>query len=103
LSTTTDLDDSTCPTATVSSASDSVQLDPLAPSFVPASVIASPSVFTSDSGVNDCYDEYELSEGTQLKVPVSSDTREVELLDHVNDLFLQTVEGLDLPHDTIKV
>ena len=49
-----------------------VQLDPLAPSFVPASVIASPSVFISDSVVNnDFYDEYELSEGTQLKVPVS--------------------------------
>ena len=103
-STTTDLDDSTCATATVSPASDSVQLDPLVPSFVPASVIASPSVFISDSVINDdCYDENELSEGTQLKVPVSSsDTREVELPDHVNDLFLQTVEGLDLPHDTIK-
>ena len=103
LSTTTDLDDSTCATATVSPASDSVQLDPLAPSFIPTSVIAPPSVFTSDSVVNNCYDEYELSEDTQLKVPVSSsDTREVELPDHVNDLFLQTVEGLDLPHDTIE-
>ena len=102
-STTTDLDDSTCATATVSPASDSVQLDPLAPSFVPASIIVSPSVFISDSVVSNCYDEYELSEGTQLKVPVSSsDTREVELPDHVNDLFLQTVEGLDLPRDTIK-
>jgi len=102
-STTIDLDDSACATATVSPASDSVQLDPLAPSFVPASVIASPSVFTSDSVVNNCRDEYELSEDTQLKVPVSpSDTREVELPDHVNDLFLQTVEGLDLPHETIK-
>ena len=80
-----------------------VQLDPLAPSFVPASVIASP-VFISDSVVsNDFYDEYELSEGTQLKVPVSSsDTKEVELPDHVNDLFLQMVEGLDLPHDTVE-
>ena len=103
LATTTDLDDTACATATVSPATDSVQLDPLAPSFVPASVIASPSVFVSDSVVNNCYDEYELSEGTQLKVPVSSlDTREVELPDHVDDLFLQTVEGLDLPHDTIK-
>jgi len=91
---TTDLDDSACATATVSPASDSVQLDPLAPSFVPASVIVSPSVFISDSVINsDCYDEYELSEGTQLKVSVSSsDTREVELPDHVNDLFLHTVE-----------
>ena len=79
-------------------------VNPLAPSFVPPSVIASPSVFISDSVINnDCHDEYELSEGTQLKVPVSSsDTREVELPDHVNDLFLQTVEGLDLPNDTIK-
>jgi len=103
LSTTTDLGDSTCATATVSPATDSVQLDPLAPSFVPASVIASPSVFISDSVVSNCYDEYELSEDTQLKVAVSSwDTREVELPDHVNDLFLQTVEGLDLPHNTIK-
>jgi len=103
-STTTDLDDSACATATVSPASDSVQLDPLAPSFVPASVIASPSVFISDSVINnDCHDKYELSEGTQLKVPVSSsDTREVELPDHVNDLFLQTAESFDLPHDTIK-
>jgi len=93
LSTTTDLDGSACATATVSPTSDSVQLDPLAPSFVPASVIASPSVFTSDSVVNNCYDEYELSEGTQVKVPVSSsDTKEVELPDHVNDLFLQTAE-----------
>ena len=103
-STTTDLDDSACATATVFPTSDSVQLDPHAPSFVPASVIASPSVFISDSVVNnDFYDEYELSEGTQLKVPVSSsDTKEVELPDHVNDLFLQTVEGLDLPHDTVE-
>jgi len=103
-STTTDLDDSACATATVSPASVSVQLDPLAPSFVPVSVIVSPSVFVSDSVVeNNLNDEYELLEGTQLKVPVSSsDTQEVELPDHVNDLFLQTVEGLDLPHDTIK-
>ena len=32
----------------------------------------------------------------------SSDTKEVELPDHVKDLFLQTVEGLDLPDDTVK-
>jgi len=103
LSTITDFDDSTCATATVSPASDSVQLDPVAPSFAPASVIASPSVFISDSVVNNRCDEYELSEDTQLKVPVSpTDAREIELPDHVNDLFLQTVEGLDLPHETIK-
>ena len=103
-STTTDLDDSACATATVSPASDSIQLDPLAPSFVPASVTTSPSVFISDSVVNnEFYDECELSDDTQLKVPVSSsDTKEVELPDHVNDLFLQTVEGLDLHHDTVR-
>jgi len=63
----------------------------------------SPSVFISDSVVNsDFYDEYELSEGTQLKLPVSlSDTKELELPDRVNDLFLQTV-GLNLPHDMIE-
>jgi len=92
-----------CATATVSPAFDSVQLDPLAPAFAPASVIAFPSVFISDSVVDNCCDEYELSEDTQLKVPVSpSDAREIELPDHVNDLFLQTVEGLDLPYETIK-
>ena len=85
------------------SATGSTKLDPLAPSFAPASVTVSPSVFISDSVVNNCCDEYELSEDTQLKVPVSpSDTSEMELPDHVNDLFLQTVEGLDLPHETIK-
>jgi len=64
----------------------------------------SPSVFVSDSVVeNNLNDEYELLEGTQLKVPVSSsDTKELELPDHVNDLFLQTVEGLDLPYDTVE-
>ena len=103
LSITTDFDDSTCATATVSPATGSAQLDSLAPSFTPASVIASPSVFINDSVVNECGDEYELSEDTQLKVPVSlSNAREIELPDHVNDLFLQTVEGLGLPHETIK-
>ena len=89
----------TCAAATVFPAFDSVQLDPLAPSFAPASVTVSPSVFISDSVVNNCCDEYELSEDTQLKVPVSpSDTSEMELPDHVTDLFLQTVEGLSLIH-----
>ena len=103
-STTTDLDDSPCATATVSPAFDPCQLDPLAPPFVSTSVVASPSVFANDSVVNsDYYDECELSDETQLKVPVSSsDTKEVELPDHVNDLFLQTVEGLDLHHDTVE-
>jgi len=93
-----------CATATVSPASVSVQLDPLAPSFVPASIIVSPSVFLGDSVVeNNVNDEYELLEGTQLKVPVSSSAaKELELPDHVNDLFLQTVEGLDLPYDTVE-
>ena len=66
-STTTDLDDSACATATVSPASDSVQLDPLAPPFVPTSVIASPSVFANDSVVNSNYcDECELSDDCLL-------------------------------------
>jgi len=103
LSVITDFDGSTCATATVSPATGSAQLDPLAPSFTPASVIASPFVFINDSVVNECCNEYELFEDTQLKVPVSpSDTSEIELPNHVNDLFLQTVEGLDLPHETIK-
>ena len=64
----------------------------------------SPSVFVSDSVVdNNLNDEYELLEGTQLKVPVSSSAaKELELPDHVHDLFLQTVEGLDLPYDTVE-
>ena len=104
LFTTTDFDDSTCATATVSPATGSAQLDPLAPSFSPASVSASPSIFVSDSIVDHCYDECELFEDTQLKVPVLPlNANEMELPDHVNDLFLQTVEGLDLPHETIKV
>ena len=103
LSTTTDFDDSTCATATVSPATGSTQLDPLAPSFVPASVSTSPSVFVSDPIVDTCYGEFELSEDTQLKVPVSPlNVSEIELPDHVNDLFLQTVESLDLPYETIK-
>ena len=102
MSTTADFDGSTCATATVSPATGSTQLDPLAPSFAPESVIASP-IFVSDSIVDNCYDECELSEDTQLKVPVSPlNASEMELPDHVNDLFLQTVEGLDLPHETIK-
>jgi len=105
-STTTDLDGSACTTATVSPAFDSVELDPLASLFVPASVVTCFSVYVSDPVVDDCLslnDEFELSEETQLKVPVSSlDTKELELPDHVNDMFVQTVEGLDLPHDTVK-
>jgi len=95
---TTDFD--VCATATVSPAFDSLELDPLAPSFVPASVVVYPSVYVSDPVVDDGMswnNEFELSEETQLKVPVSSlDAKELELPDHVNDLFLQTVEGLEL-------
>jgi len=105
-STTTDFDGSACATATVSPAFDSVELDPLAPSFVPASVIVCPSVYVSDPVVDtglSLNNEFELSDETQLTVPVSSlDTKELELPDHVNDLFLQTVEGLDLPRDTVE-
>ena len=65
-----------------------------------------PSVYVSDPVVDaglSLNDEFELSEETQLKVLVSFlDTKELELPDHVNDLFLQTVEGLDLPHDTVE-
>jgi len=64
----------------------------------------SPSAFVSDSVVeNNLNVEYELLECSQLKVPVSSsDTKELELPDHVNDLFLQTVESLDLSRDTVE-
>jgi len=103
---TTDFDGSAGATATVSPAFDLTQLDPLAPSFVPASVIVCPSVYVSDPVVDtglSLNEEFELSEENQLNVPVSSlDTKELELPDHVNDLFLQTVEGLDLPRDTVE-
>jgi len=47
--------------------------------------------------------EFELDEETQLKVPAPSlDLEELELLEHVNVLFLQTVEDIDLPEDTIQ-
>jgi len=103
---TTDFDGSACATATVSPTFDSVELDPLAPSFVPASVIVYPSVYVSDPVVDaglSLNDEFEVLKETQLKVPVSAlDRKELELPDHVHDLFVQTVEGLDLPHDTIE-
>ena len=103
---TTDFDGSAGATATVSPAFDSTQLDPLAPLFVPASVVVCPSVYVSDPVVDaglSLTDEFELSDETPLKVPVSSlDTKELKLPDHVNDLLLQTVEGLDLPRDTVE-
>jgi len=65
-----------------------------------------PSVYVSDPVVDaglSLNDEFEVLEETQLKVPVSAlDTMELELPGHVNHLFLQTVEGLDLPRDTVE-
>jgi len=46
--------------------------------------------------------EFELDEETQLKVPVPSpNPKEFELPEHVNVLFLQAVEGVHLPADTV--
>jgi len=40
---------------------------------------------------------------TQLKVPAPSPSpKELELPEHVNVLFLQTVEDIDLPEDTVQ-
>jgi len=47
--------------------------------------------------------EFELDEETQVKVPASPPSlEELELPEHVNVLFLQTVEDIDLPQDTIQ-
>jgi len=47
--------------------------------------------------------KFELDEETQLKVPVPSpNPTECELPEHVNALFLQTVEDVDLPADTVQ-
>jgi len=44
-----------------------------------------------------------LDEETQVKVPASPPSlEELELPEHVNVLFLQTVEDIDLPQDTIQ-
>jgi len=45
--------------------------------------------------------EFELDGETRLKVPASS-PKEMELPEHVNVLFLQTVEDIDLPQDTVQ-
>jgi len=45
----------------------------------------------------------ELEEETQLRVPVPSpNLKERQLPEHVNVLFLQTVEDIDLPEDTVQ-
>jgi len=47
--------------------------------------------------------KFELQEETQLKVPaLSASLKELELPEHVNVLFLQTVEDIDLPDDTVQ-
>ena len=47
--------------------------------------------------------EFELDDETQLKVPAPSPNREeLELPEHVNVLFLQTVEDIDLLDDTVQ-
>jgi len=44
--------------------------------------------------------EFELDGETQLKVPAPP-LKELELPEHVNVLFLQTVEDINLPEDTV--
>jgi len=47
--------------------------------------------------------EFEVDKETQRKVPASSPSpKEIELPEHVNVLFLQTVEDIDLPEDTVQ-
>ena len=110
---------------------DSTHLDPLAPLFTPKFVSASPPTTTHPSvsvllpvdatSTSDpdpyavdgdeprCDEfergrppEFEVDEETQLKVPTSPPSlKELELPEHVNVLFLQTVDEIDLPQDTI--
>jgi len=47
--------------------------------------------------------EFELDEDTQLTdVPPGPDSTSFELPEHVNVLFLQTIEGVDLPDETVQ-
>ena len=47
--------------------------------------------------------EFELDNETQLKVvPPGPDSTDFELPEHVNVLFLQTIEGADLPAETVQ-
>jgi len=47
--------------------------------------------------------EFELDEDTQLKVvPPGPGSTNFELPEHVNVLFLQTIEGVDLPDETVQ-
>ena len=129
-STTTDLDDSARATATVTPAAnfiDSTHLDPLVPKFVsaPPHTTTYPSVsillpvYAASTSDPDPYavdgdepwcdkfergrpPEFEMDEETQLKVPTPPPSLELELPEHVNVLFLQTVDEIDLPQDTVQ-
>ena len=47
--------------------------------------------------------QFELQEETQLKVPAPSpNLEELELPEHVDVVFLQTVEAVDLAEDTVQ-
>jgi len=47
--------------------------------------------------------KFELDEDTQLKVvPPGPGLTDFELPEHVNVLFLQTIEGVDLPDETVQ-
>ena len=111
---------------------DSTYLDPRAPTFTsrfistPSSTATHPSVsvllpvdststavpdpYAIDGEVSRCDEfergrppEFELDEETQLKVPTPPPSlKELELPEHVNVLFLQTVDEIDLPQDTIQ-
>jgi len=47
--------------------------------------------------------EFEVDEDTKLKVvPPGPGSTDLELPEHVNVLFLQTIEGIDLPDETVQ-
>jgi len=113
-----------------SNSTDSTHLDPLAPMFTPRFVsspsttypsvsvlqpvdstsTADPDPYAVDGDVPRCDEfsrgrppEFELDGETQLKVPAPPpNLKELELPEHVNVLFLQTVEDIDLPEDTVQ-
>ena len=110
-------------TATTTPTSDyisSTHLDPLASSFVPRFVSTSPPttlppptvvrppinpdpIPSAVDNVVPVVGEFELDEETQLKVEKPSpDQTEFELTEHVNVLFLQTIEGVDLPDESVQ-
>ena len=71
---------------------------------------AVPDPYAIDGEVSRCDEfergrppEFELDEETQLKVPTPPPSlKELELPEHVNVLFLQTVDEIDLPQDTVQ-